>query len=141
MRLFLASTYCHAQESSAIMSKIKIFIREFGGAIDCAGPCSVSIDEVTTLYHKILDLRVIISPRIMMLTALPVRTTRWNLLPLYPCGLPLEFLLSPVQNCRKFSAVRGVTSAKSSILMRPSGSPVVICILSAADSCPSQSGY
>ncbi len=32
-------------------------------------------------------------------------------------------LCSPVQNCRKFSAVFGATSANSSILMRPAGRP------------------
>jgi hypothetical protein len=33
-------------------------------------------------------------------------------------------LLSPVQNWRKFSAVLGTTSAKSSKVMRPRGSPI-----------------
>lgn len=33
-------------------------------------------------------------------------------------------MLSPVQNWRKFSAVRGVVSANNSILIRPRGSPV-----------------
>lgn len=38
--------------------------------------------------------------------------------PLKPRGTP-SFLYSPVQNCLKFSAVRGTVSANSSILMRP----------------------
>lgn len=50
-------------------------------------------------------------------------TTRWNFEPLYPSGLPPRPLVSPVQNCRKFSAVLGTTSGKSSILIRPRGSP------------------
>jgi len=53
-------------------------------------------------------------------------TMRWNLLPLYPCGRPKWFFDSPVQNCRKFSAVLGTTSAKSSNFMRPSFSPTVL---------------
>lgn len=50
-------------------------------------------------------------------------TTRWNFEPLYPSGLPPRPLVSPIQNCRKFSAVLGTTSGKSSILIRPRGSP------------------
>lgn len=50
---------------------------------------------------------------------------RWNLDDLYPWGLPEASLVSPVQNWRKFSAVLGVTSLKSSNVMRPSGSPVM----------------
>ena len=40
----------------------------------------------------------------------------WNCEPLKPSGTP-SFLYSPVQNCRKFSAVLGVTSAYSSIMI------------------------
>src|SRR3569833_539239 len=48
---------------------------------------------------------------------------RWNLDPLYPCGRPRWFFVSPVQNWRKFSAVFGTTSLKSSKVIRPRGSP------------------
>ena len=51
-------------------------------------------------------------------------TIRWNLLPLYPCGRPNWLFVSPVQNWRKFSAVLGTRSAKSSNWMRPNGSPI-----------------
>ena len=44
--------------------------------------------------------------------------TRWNDVPLNPVGMPSR-LNSPVQNCLKFSAVLGTTSANSSIMMRP----------------------
>jgi hypothetical protein len=36
------------------------------------------------------------------------------------------YLCSPVQNCLKFSAVFGATSANSSILIRPAGSPPTV---------------
>lgn len=52
---------------------------------------------------------------------------RWNLEPLYPWARPL-FLLSPVQNWRKFSAVLGTTSLKSSKVIRPRGSPVRVSL-------------
>ena len=60
-------------------------------------------------------------------------TTRWNLLDLYPRGRPCAFLLSPVQSWRKFSAVRGVILAKSSIFIRPNGSPITECLFQYAD--------
>ena len=44
--------------------------------------------------------------------------TLWNVEFLYPKGTP-SFFISPVQNCRKFSAVRGTMSAYNSIRMRP----------------------
>lgn len=62
------------------------------------------------------------SQELSELWMLGVRTTRWNLLPLYPWGRPAT-LCSPVQNCLKFSAVLGTVLANKCILMRPSGSP------------------
>ena len=44
--------------------------------------------------------------------------TLWKDEFLYPKGTPSLFI-SPVQNCRKFSAVRGTTSANNSIKTRP----------------------
>jgi hypothetical protein len=44
--------------------------------------------------------------------------TRWKVEPLYPKPF------SPVQRARKFSAVRGTTSARRVISMRPSGEPL-----------------
>ena len=44
--------------------------------------------------------------------------TLWNVEFLYPKGTP-SFFISPVQNCRKFSAVRGTMSAYNSIRIRP----------------------
>jgi len=44
--------------------------------------------------------------------------TLWKVQPLNPIGTPSR-LYSPVQNCRKFSAVRGTESANSSNLIRP----------------------
>ena len=42
----------------------------------------------------------------------------WKQAPLNPIGTP-SFLYSPVQNCLKFSAVLGTTSANNSNLIRP----------------------
>lgn len=69
-----------------------------------------------------------------------LRTHRWKVAPLYPCGreftlhtgvsLSLDInymnhgvahLYSPVHSCRKFSAVLGTISLNSSIFRRPAG--------------------
>ena len=52
------------------------------------------------------------------------RSIRWNEQSLYPCGTPVR-TYSPVQNCRKFSAVFGHTSAQSSIWSRPAAVPPI----------------
>merc|ERR1712039_797065 len=49
--------------------------------------------------------------------------TRWNLLPWWPKPF------SPVQSARKFSAVLGTTSSKSSKLMRPERSLISLSVL------------
>jgi hypothetical protein len=60
--------------------------------------------------------------------------TRW----FWNIGLPMEWTLfvsdddlwcSPVQNCRKFSAVLGQTSPKSSIFIRPAETPVFVIVV------------
>lgn len=55
---------------------------------------------------------------------LAIKPTRWKLAPLYPVGTPFR-RNSPVHICRKFSAVLGTTSAKSSICIRPAGTPPI----------------
>lgn len=41
-------------------------------------------------------------------------------------GAYCTHIISPVQNCRKFSAVLGQMSAQSSILIRPAGCPPMV---------------
>lgn len=47
-------------------------------------------------------------------------TTRWKVLPAY-----FPHLLSPVQNCLKFSVVAGTTSRNNSMCTRPTGCPPI----------------
>lgn len=39
------------------MLQREVLIRKFLGAVDCPGAGAIAIDEVTTLDHKVLDLR------------------------------------------------------------------------------------
>ena len=56
--------------------------------------------------------------------------TRWKALPLKWRGLPdLPVPFSPVHKQRKFSAVFGATSARSSITMRPAALPPMVMSL------------
>lgn len=51
---------------------------------------------------------------------------RWKVEPLQCSGFPLRPVpFSPLQRARKFSAVRGVMSAQSSITIRPAGDPPI----------------
>merc|ERR1719191_148848 len=52
--------------------------------------------------------------------------TRWKAEPLKWRGFPdLPMPFSPVQRARKFSAVLGTTSARSSMTMRPAAAPPI----------------
>ncbi|MFS8008731.1 hypothetical protein Hanom_Chr14g01276201 [Helianthus anomalus] len=53
--------------------------------------------------------------------------TWWDVEPLKCNGLPeLPTPFSPVQSARKFSAVRGVVSAKKSMTIRPAGALLTV---------------
>jgi hypothetical protein len=109
------------------MLQIEILVGEGLGAVYAGRAGAIAVEEVATLAHEVGDLsppptrarqyeRVSVDQKEKL-------TMRWNLEPLYPWGRPRLFLVSPVQNWRKFSAVRGTTSLKSSKVMRPRGSP------------------
>lgn len=134
------------------MLEREVLVCEALGAVDAGRARTVAVQEVTALTHELGNLfrsthvSVGSSPvytfiqlygclasrpqhnvrrqRIQSECVTCTLTIRWNLEPLYPCGLPLT-LYSPVQNWRKFSAVRGTTSLKSSNVIRPNGSPIV----------------
>lgn len=107
------------------MLEVKVLVRKCLCSVDARRARSVAAKEVTPLAHEVWNLeRKPVSDWSTFNTgARNGLTIRWKRLPLYPCGRPIESLDSPVQNCRKFSAVFGTTSLKSSKVMRPSGSP------------------
>ena len=66
--------------------------------------------------------------------------TRWKLVPLKCRGLPLlPAPFSPVQRQRKFSAVRGTTSARRVISIRPVGRPPIL--MSKNTTCQQRNGW
>jgi hypothetical protein len=121
------------------MLQREVLVRERLAAVDTRRARPITIKEIPSLAHKVFNLEVRSSSQSqaqqvranefgvssLVQGVWSMLTTRWNLLPLYPCGRPRLLLLSPVQNCRKFSAVLGTTSAKSSNWIRPRGSPAV----------------
>ena len=125
-------TYRHRQQARLRMLDSEILIIKSLHAIDTRRARAIPINEIPALAHEILDLQPISTPlsrRPSLLPAPHLRaslTMRWNLLPLYPCGRPRWFFVSPVQNWRKFSAVLGTTSRNSSNFMRPNASPATL---------------
>jgi hypothetical protein len=109
--------------------QLEVLIRELRAPVDRRRARAIAVEEVPALDHEALNLT---GGACQQSTKLEARgqvvgdqrlTTRWNLEPLYPRGRPRLLRVSPVQNWRKFSAVLGVMSLKTSILMRPRGSP------------------
>jgi hypothetical protein len=123
--VFKKCTYCHGQQTRLVVLQIEVLIRELLDAVDCSRAGAIPIDEVAALDHEAFDLSLI-SPITITLHSHHL-TTRWNLHPLYPCGCPRLVFVSPVQNCRKFSAVLGTIFLNNSILILPSFSPVCLC--------------
>lgn len=53
---FWLPTYCHAHQPGAVVLQHKILIGKSGRVVDGAATGAIAIDEITTLYHEILDL-------------------------------------------------------------------------------------
>ena len=78
-----AKTYRHAQQPWSVVFEREILIGKCLRAVDSCAPCPISIEEVTALDHKVLDLESVSrGKRIGRCPGDDELTTRWNLLPL-----------------------------------------------------------
>jgi hypothetical protein len=102
----------------------EILVLEFI-AVNAGFASSITIHEITSLNHEIFDHAVkrafFVADGQIRFSVQNVNDQKYSAL----CDCD-TYLNSPVQNWRKFSAVLGHTSAKSSIFTRPAGIPPIV---------------
>ena len=53
------STNSHAQQPGSVMFQLEVFVRKSFGAVNAGAASTIAIEEVSTLDHKLSDLRLI----------------------------------------------------------------------------------
>lgn len=83
------SAHGHAQQPSSIMPELEVLVCEGFGAVYTSTAGTIAEDEVAALDHEVFDLTICQQwPDVESQLVRCSLTTRWNLLPLYPCGSP-----------------------------------------------------